>query len=454
MSKSLTLNNNIKELNLNKNSEIIDTNAIQLGDGVDYYNKYKLPYCWGKELNVQYQADSNFAIEVTTPEHICANSLKQNFQINEVIPPFNFKATYGDTIHVNANVLSYGGEVTTNTKNSSNIAYNVRLKGKGTDWEGQILEDTLLTPTEWKCNYKVFEFTGKSSGTYPNYTYDVSYLKNDAAYTTNRPAGYYLHMFPLGDINSIGITSQDDIIAFRIDDGNLSSSTASTFLYLRDKSNSNILKNNGWIRSSFDNSSQPEDSSCLIYQDSKAPKDVYFNTIVNSKDILLQFGYNGWMYDPEASGSRLINYSGISIEDNKLYLNIVSDKNFRSIYGEKIAFAGRVVIYYGREDYVPTYEFTTSQSVLCRTKLNIAIGSYQYRGTSAELNAMTILSNNGIIGVSKIVEVHFVDSESLLSPNAQTTAGISMTGENTFKISASASERTSVTVTYKIVYQK
>lgn len=53
MSKSLILNNsNVKTLNLGNSSNNI--NAIQLGDGVDYYNKYRFEYCWGKELNVQY----------------------------------------------------------------------------------------------------------------------------------------------------------------------------------------------------------------------------------------------------------------------------------------------------------------------------------------------------------------------------------------------------------------
>ena len=52
MSKSLTLNNNIKTLNSNKSLGNIDVNAIQLGDGVDYYNKYNLKYCWGKELTL------------------------------------------------------------------------------------------------------------------------------------------------------------------------------------------------------------------------------------------------------------------------------------------------------------------------------------------------------------------------------------------------------------------
>ena len=58
-----------------------------------------------------------------------------------------------------------------------------------------------------------------------------------------------------------------------------------------------------------------------------------------------------------------------------------------------------------------TYEFTTSQSVLCKNKLNVAIGSYEYAGTSAELNAMTILSNNGITGVSKIVGINVTDTK-------------------------------------------
>ena len=118
-------------------------------------------------------------------------------------------------------------------------------------------------------------------------------------------------------------------------------------------------------------------------------------------------------------------------------------------------FKGHVVLYGEPNDSAtsPTYEFTTSKSVSCSTKLDIP-GLSQYRNIPEDLNAMTILSNNGITGVSKIVEIRAISSESLLSPDAWTMAGISMTGENTFKINANASKSTDVTVTYKIRYQK
>ena len=67
---------------------------------------------------------------------------------------------------------------------------------------------------------------------------------------------------------------------------------------------------------------------------------------------------------------------------------------------------------------------------------------------------MTILSNNGIIGASKIVGVNFVGVEVDLSGSIDATGGINMTGENTFKIYASASKKTGVIVTYEIRYQK
>ena len=102
----------------------------------------------------------------------------------------------------------------------------------------------------------------------------------------------------------------------------------------------------------------------------------------------------------------------------------------------------------------PTYLFTTSQLVLCKDKLKTPLGPYKYQGKSVELNAMTILSNNGIYGVPKIVEVHFVSSEPPEYSTADTMAGIGMTGENTFKIYANASGSIPVTVEYKIRYQK